>query len=175
MPMPFRLVLPLVTLAAAGCTTPATRAVDALPMNAMPETVALATAKDTLDSLDSARAPVAAAMEPGLPRITGRGFAQVARQPGRTVNERRLMAMRAARMEALRDLAEQVHGVRISSDSLLRDVVLRSDRIATEVQGTLRGARTVSILPKGEDGYEVLMELDPDTLAYLLRAVRGQA
>lgn len=172
MPLSVRLFLPLALLAA-GCTAPVTRAVDALPPDALPGTVQLAETKDTLDALDRATAPVAMAVDT-VPRLTGRGFAQVAGQPGKTVNERRLMAMRAARMDALRDLTEQVHGVRISSESLLRDVVLRDDRIAAHVQGTLRGARTVSILPKGEDGYEVTMELDADTVAYILRAVRGQ-
>lgn len=126
--------------------------------------------------------PIAAAMEgtpapapmaaPVMPKLSGRGFAQVAGQPGQTVNERRLLAMRAARLDALRDLTEQVHGIRISSDSYLRDAVLRNDTVAAHVQGSLRAARTVSIEPRGDDGYAVLLELDEATLAQVLRAAR---
>lgn len=114
--------------------------------------------------------PAAQAPESGAPRLIGRGFSQIAGQPGATLGERRLLAMRAARLEALRDLTEQVHGIRITSDSLLGEAVLRNDRLAARVQGTLRGARTVSIQPKGDDGYEVVMELASDSVARLLRA-----
>nr|WP_162623746.1 LPP20 family lipoprotein [Paracoccus saliphilus] len=117
-----------------------------------------------------APAPVPMASGPVMPKLSGRGFAQVAGQPGQTLNERRLLAMRAARLDALRDLTEQVHGIQISSDSYLRDAVLRNDTVAAHVQGSLRAARTVSIEPRGEDGYAVLLELDEATLSQVLRA-----
>lgn len=156
-----------------GCLGSQRSAVQALPPGAGAETVALAEIKDMLDSLEPAAsaAPMAAAPV----SLTGRGFSQVAGQPGGTINERRLLAMRAARLDALRDLTEQVHGIRISSTSLLRDAVMRNDQLAAHVEGTLRGARTVSITPKGEDGYSVVMELDPDTVAYIVRAVGAGA
>jgi outer membrane protein FlgP len=152
-----------------GCLGARQTAVDALPDDATGRTMMLAETKDMLDSLDAGHpAPTAA---PAVAALTGRGFAQVAGQPGATVNERRLLAMRAARLDALRDLTEQVHGIRISSTSLMRDAVLRNDQLAAQVEGTLRGARTVSIEPKGEDGYSVVMELDADTVAYIVRAL----
>lgn len=156
-----------------GCLGSQRSAVEALPPDASAQTTALAETKDMLDSLDRAEAP--AAVAPVSMSLTGRGFSQVAGQPGGTVNERRLLAMRAARLDALRDLTEQVHGIRISSTSLLRDAVMRNDQLAAHVEGTLRGARTVSIQPKGEDGYSVVMELDPDTVAYIVRAVGAGA
>jgi outer membrane protein FlgP len=177
------LVRPLAVLAILGltaCTTPpVTRAVDALPQDPMAGTRMLAEVKDNLDALDRAQAqptttvPAPAPMTAGMatPHLTARGFAQVAGQPGQTLNEKRLLAIRAARLDALRDLTEQVHGIRISGDSLLRDAVLRNDTLAAQVQGTLRGARTVSVEPRGDDGYAVTMELDADTLAYIVRAV----
>jgi hypothetical protein len=156
-----------------GCLGSPQTAVDALPLDATDRTMMLAETKDMLDGLESgAPAPMAA---PATLALTGRGFAQVAGQPGATLNERRLMAMRAARLDALRDLTEQVHGITISSTSLLRDAVLQNDQLAAHVEGTLRGARTVSIEPKGEDGYAVVMELDADTVAYIVRAVGSGA
>ncbi len=150
----------------AACAPSTRTAVDALPRAATEGTRQLAEAKDMLDSLE----PTVEVRSRAAP-LSGRGFAQVAAQPGQTLNQRRLLAMRAARLDALRDLTEQVHGIRISSDSLMRDAVLRDDRLAAQVQGTLRGARTVAIDPRGDDGYAVTMELDADTVAYVLRAV----
>jgi outer membrane protein FlgP len=154
----------------AGCATmPPRRAVDALPADATHQTAMLAQTKDRLDQLDDGN--VFERMAPVPAALIGRGFAQVAGQPGATMNERRLLAMRAARLDALRDLTEQVHGIRISSESLLRDAVLRNDRLVAQVEGTLRGARTLSIEPKGDDGYSVVMQLDADAVAYIVRAV----
>lgn len=144
----------------AGTTAPGTGA----PAGDVPIPIAAA--------MEGSPAPAPMAIAPVMPKLSGRGFAQVAGQPGQTLNERRLLAMRAARLDALRDLTEQVHGIRISSDSYLRDAVLRNDTVAAHVQGSLRAARTVSIEPRGDDGYAVLLELDEATLAQVLRAAR---
>jgi outer membrane protein FlgP len=161
-------LLPLVA-ALAACGAQGPRATDSLPPDASAQTVQLAQLKDMLDGIEPTVDVTANALRPAP--LIGRGFAQVAAQPGQTLNQRRLLAMRAARMEALRDLTEQVHGLRLRSDSLLRDAVLRDDTVAAQVQGTLRGARTTAIEPRGEDGYVVTLELDTDTVAYVLRAL----
>lgn len=158
-----------------ACQPAPPRAVQALPPDAGARTKALAQMKDSFDRLDPpARRQVASASPaaPNRPLVSGLGFAQVAGQPGKTLNERRLMALRAARLEAMRDLAEQVHGLRLDSRTTVRDAVAVSDRIDATVQGTLRGARTVRITPKGADTYEVELALDPDTVAYILKAAR---
>lgn len=147
----------------------------ALPTDAAPDTVALAQIADDLDRMaaDRPAAPDATDAVPAVPaQLIGRGFGQVAGQPGGTLNERRLMAMRAARIEALRDLTEQVHGVQLDSRSTLRDAVLRDDTISALVDGEIRGARTLSITPRDADSFEVVMALDADTVRYILRATR---
>lgn len=155
-------------IAVAACSPGTRSAVEALPHDAAEATQQLAQAKDMMDAAYLASSQFNPVRQAAL---TGRGFAQVAAQPGQTVNQRRLLAIRAARLDALRDLTEQVHGIHLTSDSLLRDAVLRDDRLAAQVQGTLRGARTIAIEPRGDDGYAVIMELDTDTVAYVLRAV----
>lgn len=160
----------LIIMLLAGCGSAQRSAVAALPATASETTRQLAQVKDMLDGLEPTVEvrPAVAGPEP----LLGRGFAQVAAQPGQTLNQRRLLAMRAARLDALRDLTEQVHGVRLASDSVLRDAVLRDDQLAARVEGTLRGARTVAIEPRGEDGYAVTLQLDADKVAYVLRALR---
>lgn len=168
--LPALAILPL-----AACMAPG-RAVDALPAKADIQTAALAQTKDGLSTLAQDRKSVSPAimtMTTAKPAaFTGRGFSQVRTQPGKTMNEKRLMAIRAARMEALRDLTEQVHGIRIDAETTVRDQVVRSDHVRGLVEGEIRGARTVQISPKDGDSFEVVMELSPDTVRYLLRAVR---
>jgi len=171
----FTLALTGAVLAVAGCSEDPATAVAALPAQADAATVALAETKDALDKLSPPTATVpAAATAVSAPapvqEFQGTGFAQVSRQPGASLNAKRLMAIRAARLEALRDLTEQVHGIRLSSTSSLRDAVLTSDHLQALVEGEIRGARTVRITPKGGDSYEVVMALSPDTVRYILRA-----
>jgi hypothetical protein len=115
------------------------------------------------------------APEPATRGVIGRGFAQVSGQPGATLGERRLLAVRAARLDAVRDLAEQVRGIRLDVETLVDDAVVRDDRLSASIDTTLRGARTVSIQPRGEDGYEVVMELDAASVALVLRMARAGA
>lgn len=54
--------------------------------------------------------------------------------------QERLMAKRAAEVDALRRLAERIIGLRITSDTLVRDFVTESDVIRTECRAMIRGA-----------------------------------
>lgn len=167
-------ILPLFLLAA--CQAGPRSATASLPLDATGLTRQLAGVKDDLDAADrltrSAAPPVVSG--PAVPALRGLGFAQVAGQPGKTTNERRLMAIRAARVDALRDLAEQVHGIRLSGTTTVGQAVVSDDRLTAMVNGTIRGARTLRVTPKGSDSYEVEMALDRPTVAYILRALRGQ-
>lgn len=178
-------------LALAGCTTGDIHtASDALPLNATEGAIQLAEVKDNIDTLDAkmlapahglaadagatAHSATSMSFVDDTPPLRAIGYAQIAGQPGKTANEKRLMALKAARMEALRDLTEQVHGIRLNAETTVHDVVVRSDSLHATVSGTLRGARTVRITPTGSDSYEVEMVIDRGTLAYLVRALRGQ-
>lgn len=57
--------------------------------------------------------------------------------------QERLMAVRAARVDALRRLVERIKGLRLTSETLVRDFVAESDVITTEAQDTLVGAQEV--------------------------------
>ncbi|MFD0857553.1 LPP20 family lipoprotein [Roseovarius aquimarinus] len=159
-------IMPLALVALAACTQGPRSAVDALPEDASARTTALAETRDALT------APAVPAAAPAPVQFIGTGMSQVRTQPGASINEKRLMAIRAARMEALRDLTEQIHGISLDAQTTLRDEVLVSDAVRGIVAGEIRGARTLAITPKGEDGYSVTMALDPDTVAYILRAAR---
>lgn len=170
MPRPTLILLACLPLLA-GCVAPTPKAVTALPLDATGQTRQLAELKD---GMEAAAPPAAAAptVAVQVAPLVGRGYAQIAGQPGQTRNEKRLMAIRAARMEAMRDLTEQVHGVRLDAQSTLKEAVVVDDRLAAHVSGVLYGARTRKVRPLQDDGYEVELELDRDTVGYILRMAR---
>ena len=56
----------------------------------------------------------------------------------------RLMALRAAKVDAMRNIGEQINGLRIDSTTTVRDFVATDDRIRTELNTYLTGVKTVS-------------------------------
>jgi hypothetical protein len=72
----------------------------------------------------------------------------------------RMMAQRAAELDAYRRLAEQLQGFKISSSTSVRDFVTESDQIATDLNTTLRGARIVHVFfHRDEPICEVTLEI----------------
>ena len=62
-------------------------------------------------------------------------------------------------MAAMRELAEQIHGLKVDSRTTVIDLVTQNDTFRTMVQGTIRGAKTVRINPTGDDTYETTLSL----------------
>ena len=104
-----------------------------------------------------------------FPTLTATGYAVVSTQPGQNIEQRRLMAIRAARMSAMRELAEQIHGLKVDSNTTVIDSMVQNDTFRGIVSGVIRGARTVRINPTGSDTYETVLEIDQDMVAYLFR------
>ena len=104
-----------------------------------------------------------------FPTLTATGYAVVSTQPGQNIEQRRLMAIRAARMSAMRELAEQIHGLKVDSNTTVIDLMVQNDTFRGIVSGVIRGARTVRINPTGSDTYETVLEIDQDMVAYLFR------
>lgn len=108
-----------------------------------------------------------------FPTLTATGYAVVSSQPGETTEQKRLMAIRAARMAAIRELAEQIHGLKVDSNTTVIDLVVQNDTFRGIVSGVIRGARTVRINPTGSDTYETVLEIDQDMVAYLFRQAQS--
>ncbi|RPI60977.1 MAG: hypothetical protein EHM48_06385 [Planctomycetaceae bacterium] len=64
----------------------------------------------------------------------------------------KLLAYRAARVDAMRKLAERVQGLRITSETTVKDFVAENDQIATSMQAFLMGAQEVGKPKYMEDG-----------------------
>jgi len=95
--------------------------------------------------------------------VRAKGYGIEPQDPSMTSAEKALMARRAAKVDALRNLAEQVRGVRITSDSYVRDFITQSDEIKARVNTFIQGARVVSErqMPDGSDEVDVEAELEP--------------
>ncbi|MGL4455566.1 MAG: LPP20 family lipoprotein [Plesiomonas sp.] len=88
------------------------------------------------------------------------GYAPIAVQPGKTAQERQLQAMRASRLDAYREMTEQLYGLKISSHTqVLSSGSLRDAGIQTQAAGWVRGAQVVRSYPVG-DNYVTELRLD---------------
>jgi hypothetical protein len=87
------------------------------------------------------------------------GYANISTQNSDNISQRRLMAMRASKLDAYRNLIEQVYGQNINSTTTVEDMVVSSDTLRAHVEGLIYGAHLVSITPVGDDSYETKLEL----------------
>lgn len=102
--------------------------------------------------------------------ILSTGYAVISIQQHHLPAQQRLLAIRAAKLDAYRGLAEQVYGQYLDGATTVADATLRSDRVRSRVEGLIHGAEVVSIAPVGNDTYELTLSLDRDVM-FELRAV----
>jgi hypothetical protein len=96
--------------------------------------------------------------------ISATGYAVVTVQNHKNPAQQRLMAIRASKLDAYRNLTEQVYGQQLDASSTVADMVVTNDTFRTKVEGVIYGARLVSITPVGEDTYETTLSLDRDVV-----------
>ena len=131
------------------------------------------TASTRSDDVETIQSAVQAIAAISVPTITGMGYASISSQPAKSVNQRRLMAIRAARLEAMRNLTEQVHGIKVNSQTTIIDAIVQNDSLRATVDGLIVGAKTVRINPVGTDTYEVVLELDQALINTIMKAARS--
>lgn len=91
--------------------------------------------------------------------LTAVGYASISEQKGRNEEERQVRAMRASKIDAYRELAEQVYGMRVSGRADLRDQRLGTEFTSGAVDGVIRGAEVVRAYKVG-DSYVTELRLD---------------
>jgi len=92
--------------------------------------------------------------------VRARGNGVEPNDPSMSPAEKALLGKRAAKIDALRNLLEQVYGVTVRSKTTVRDFVTQSDDMKARVSAFVRGARVVSERPLGDGSYEVEVELE---------------
>ena len=73
--------------------------------------------------------------------------------------QQRLMAKRAAKVDALRNLLETVYGVRIDSSTIVRDFVTQSDVIRARLDAVIQGAQETDYIEQPDGTAEVTVEV----------------
>ncbi|MDQ5984662.1 MAG: hypothetical protein CSYNP_00357 [Syntrophus sp. SKADARSKE-3] len=71
----------------------------------------------------------------------------------------RPMALRAAQVDAYRNLVEIIHGVKIDSETMVKDFVVESDAIKAQASGLVKGAKTVKSQYLSDGTVEVVVRL----------------
>lgn len=77
-----------------------------------------------------------------------------------TFGQQKLMAMRAARVDAYRALAEQVYGFRVWGNTAVSAFATQNDSVRTYVDAVIRGARLVNMTAVADGNFEATVELE---------------
>ena len=94
------------------------------------------------------------------PVLSAVGYAPISNQLANDDNNKRLLAIKASKLDAYRELAEQVYGQKIDGEQSLANLVLTNHELKSSVEGVIRGARVVKSYPIGNDTYATELELD---------------
>ena len=73
--------------------------------------------------------------------------------------QQRLMAIKAARLDAFRQLAEVVYGTYIDSNTTISDLTIEDDVFRARVEGVIYGAEVIKIEPISNDTYAATLGL----------------
>lgn len=107
--------------------------------------------------------PVEQQVDPVAPMVLRVvGYGAMSSDTKKPEAQRRLMAIRAAKMDAFRSMAERVYGTTIQGNTTVRDMVVENDRLRTVVETYLHGARVVSSDQMPDGTVETLLEMTID-------------
>lgn len=95
-----------------------------------------------------------------FPTLSAVGYAPISGQPGNSDSVRMLMAIKASKLDAYRELTEQVYGQKVDGNQSLSNLVMTNTSLRSSVEGIIRGAKVVKSYPVGEDTYATELSLD---------------
>lgn len=98
--------------------------------------------------------------------FTSVGYAPISSQQGDSFDLQMLNAIKASKLEAYKELAEQIYGVLINAENSVRSAHLTGDQIEAHVKGVVRGAQVLKSYHRG-DIYITELELNMQRLPFL--------
>ncbi|WP_108649684.1 LPP20 family lipoprotein [Dongshaea marina] len=107
-----------------------------------------------------------------LPVLTAVGYAPILEQPGPSKTQKMLQAIRASKLDAYRELSEQVYGQRVHGQTRLGNVVQKDSQLQASVDGLVRGARVVQSYAL-DNVYVTRLELDMKLVHQLTQGAFG--
>ena len=87
--------------------------------------------------------------------------------------QNRLLAQRAARVDAMRKLAERIKGLQITSQTSVKDFVTESDTIQTSLNTYLLGMKEVSVKYLEDDSCEVVLQIKLSQVIATLKSIHA--
>ena len=87
------------------------------------------------------------------PVILAIGYAPISDQKGASESSKMLMALKASKLDAYRELTEQVYGQKVEGGQSLSSLIMQDTHLDSSVQGVIRGAKVVKSYPVGNDTY----------------------
>jgi hypothetical protein len=118
----------------------------------------------SMASGDSMLEPQKTHVDPVAPlilRVVGYGAINP-KAKGMSKVQKRLMSIRASRLDAYRSMAERVYGTKISGSSTVRDLVVQNDSFRTYVDTFIHGARVISTDVLEDGSVETVLEMVVD-------------
>lgn len=100
--------------------------------------------------------PVAPSSYPVLHAV---GYAPISLQKSDHDTQKMLMAVKASKLAAYAELAEQVYGQHINGTTTMADLAINNDNLKSSVQGVIRGAKVIKSYPVG-DTYATELSVD---------------
>ena len=94
-----------------------------------------------------------------FPVLHATGFAPISMQKSTHETQRMLMAIKASKIAAYAELAEQVYGQQISGKVSMADLLIENQQLTASVQGVIRGAKVIKSYPVG-DVYTTELQLN---------------
>lgn len=90
----------------------------------------------------------------GFVEIEGYG---VPAEQAQSAAQARLLAMRAAKSDCYRNMLEMVSGVKVDSQTTVKDMMVANDTIRTQVSGFIKGAQVIKADVLYDGSYRVIM------------------
>ena len=93
------------------------------------------------------------------PVLKAVGYAPISLQNGANASQKQLMAIKASKLEAYRELTEQVYGQKITAGTHVAGAIAKDDYLESKVQGLIRGAQVIKTYAV-DDTYVTELELN---------------
>lgn len=90
-------------------------------------------------------------------RVSGRGA--VVPDVTQTQAQQKLMAMRASRMDAYRNLAERLYGIELEGSTTVREMAAQHDQVRSFINRHVSGARVVETVLMEDNIYQTTLQL----------------
>lgn len=93
-------------------------------------------------------------------KVTAIGYGAINASERYSEGQKKLLAIRASKLDAYRALVEQVYGVRITSTTTVGALVTQNDNFRVSVDAYIRGARVVNTTLNPDGNYETTVEIE---------------